>query len=79
MPPVLRPAQPAEQARYLGGTPILPYGFHLEALFDALTGIITAPVSPTAAKVAVTLDLGNLAPFYPDIKSPSPESQPTAQ
>ena len=68
-----------EQARYLGGTPTLPYGFHLEALFDALTGILTAPVSPTAAKVAATLDLGDLAPFYPDIKPPYLESQPTEQ
>jgi AcrR family transcriptional regulator len=68
-----------EQARYLGGTPTLPYGFHLEALFDALTGILLAPVSPMAAKIAAALDLGDLAPFYPDIKSPAPESQPTAQ
>jgi AcrR family transcriptional regulator len=65
-----------EQARYLGGTPTLPYGFHVEALFDALTGILTAPVSPTAAKVANTLDLGNLAPFYPDIKPPPLQSRP---
>jgi hypothetical protein len=68
-----------EQARYLGGTPTLPYGFHVEAIFDVLTGILTAPVSPTAAKVAATLDLANVAPFYPDIKPPSPESQSIEQ
>jgi AcrR family transcriptional regulator len=60
-----------EQARHLGREPNLPYGFHVEALFDALGGILTAPISATAAKAADTLTVENLAPFYPDINPPA--------
>lgn len=60
-----------EQARHLGGEPDLPYGFHLETLFDALAGILSAPVSTTAAKVARTLDVDDLAPFPRNI-NPAP-------
>jgi hypothetical protein len=49
---------------------MLPYGFHVEALFDALAGLLTAPVSRTAVKAARTFELDDLAPFGPDIQPP---------
>lgn len=38
-----------EQARRLGAERMLPYGLHVELLFDALLGIIDAPLSPATA------------------------------
>ena len=59
-----------EQARHVGREPSLPYGFHMEALFDALTGILTAPESPTAAKAADNPAFEKVASFFPNINPP---------
>jgi hypothetical protein len=59
-----------EQARHLCREPTLPYGFHVEALFDALTGILTAPVSPTAAKAARNPAVENVASFQSAVTPP---------
>lgn len=59
-----------EQARRLHREPTVPYGFHIEALFDGLTGILTAPESPTAAKAARNPAVENVASFYPGADPP---------
>ena len=55
-----------EHGCHLDGDPNLAYGVHVEALFDALAGILTGPVWPTATEAVRNPAVENVA-LHPGI------------